>query len=212
MEESRKYQITNEVLNAVTHGIAFILAILGLVLLVLKGSGSGLENTVVFAIYGASLTLLFFFSTLFHSLIFTKASKVLQVFDHSSIYLLIAGTYTPYCVLSVGGNQGFSLLVSIWILAILGIIYKSITLPKMTSVPKISTVIYIIMGWLCLTAIVPLWNNLPHLSFWLLVLGGIVYTSGAFFYTVKFPFNHVVWHLFVMLAACLMWFSVYLSA
>lgn len=210
MQESRAYRITNEVFNAITHGIGFGLAVAGLVLLIIKGAHMGPLATVSFTIYGACLTLLFLFSTLFHSLIFTKANKVFQVFDHSSIYLLIAGTYTPYCLVTVGGWLGISMMVAIWLLAIAGIVYKSIVLPKMDSVPKISTVIYIIMGWLCVGMIVPLWNTLNPTAFWLLVAGGVVYTSGAFFYTVKFPFNHVVWHLFVMAAAMLMWFSVYL--
>ncbi|MDR1568322.1 MAG: hemolysin III family protein, partial [Streptococcaceae bacterium] len=148
MLESKAYKIVNEVFNAITHGIGALLSILGLVLLLLKSTNA--LSATAYALYGATLIALFLCSTLFHSLIFTKAKTIFQVFDHSSIYLLIAGTYTPYCLLSIKGWLGLVLLIVIWVLAILGIVYKSIFLPKMSKIPKISTVIYIVMGWLCI--------------------------------------------------------------
>ena len=122
---SRKYLIVNEVLNAVTHGIGAGLSIAGLVLLIIKGArlGSAL-HVVSYCLYGTTLILLFLTSTLFHSLIFTKAKKVFQVFDHSSIFLLIAGSYTPFCLLSIQGWLGWTLFDLIWFLAISGIVYK----------------------------------------------------------------------------------------
>ncbi|GFH40111.1 PAQR family membrane homeostasis protein TrhA [Lactococcus insecticola] len=210
MKNSKAYLITNEVFNAVTHGIGFGLAVWGLVLLLFKGiaNHSAIQVTS-YAIYGTTLILLFLFSTLFHSLIFTRANQVFQVFDHSSIYLLIAGTYTPYCLITLNGWLGWTLFSIVWVCAIIGIVIKSIFLPKWDHVPKISTVLYVIMGWLIVFAMKPLWDAIPHMGVLLLFLGGVLYTCGAFFYSLKFPYAHVVWHLFVIAAAILMWFSVY---
>lgn len=209
---SRKYNIVNEVLNAVTHGVGALLSIAGLVILLVKGAqlGSAIQ-IVAYAIYGAMLILLFLSSTLFHSLIFTKAKKVFQVFDHSSIYLLIAGSYTPFCLLSIKGALGWALCIIIWLLAIGGIVYKAITLKKTATVSKASTLIYILMGWLCLIAAVPLCRALGVAGTILLVGGGLAYTIGTIFYNMKkVRFMHVVWHLFVMLGAGLMYFSILL--
>lgn len=207
---TKKYLILNEVLNAVTHGIGFCLSVAGLVLLLIKGAQLGSAIHIVsYAIYGSMMILLFLFSTLFHSLMFTKAKKVFQVFDHDSIFLLIAGSYTPFCLLSIGGVFGWSLFVAIWLMAIGGIIYKSLTLHKKTTVSKISTLIYIVMGWLCVLAFRPLTQSLGFWGTVLLAGGGISYTVGALFYSLKgVRFMHVIWHLFVMLGAALMYFSV----
>lgn len=207
---SRSYLIVNEVLNAVTHGIGFGLSVAGLVILLVKGVRMGSTLHVVsYALYGSMMILLFLSSTLFHSLIFTKAKKVFQVFDHDSIFLLIAGSYTPFCLLSIRGWLGWTLFVLIWLLAIGGVIYKSITLHKKETVSKISTIIYIIMGWLCVIAAKPLMESLGPVGTGLLVGGGVSYTVGALFYSLKnVKFMHVVWHLFVMLGAGLMYFSI----
>lgn len=206
---SKKYLIVNEVLNAVTHGIGVGLSIAGLVLLLVKGARLGSATHIVaYAIYGATLILLFLASTLFHSLIFTKAKKVFQVFDHSSIYLLIAGSYTPFCLLTIKGWLGWTLFIVIWLMALLGVIYKSIWLAKKGNS---AVIIYIIMGWLCLTAVKPLYEGLGLMGTGLLALGGVSYTVGAIFYGMKnVRFMHVVWHLFVMLGAGLMYFSILL--
>ena len=188
IEFSRKYQIINEVLNAVTHGIAALL------------------------IYGSSLFLLFFSSTLFHSLIFTKAKKVFQVFDHCSIYLLIAGTYTPFCLLVVQGMAGVILLSVIWTTAVIGIIYKSLRLTKTNKVSKVSTIIYNVMGWAIIVVLPKLYQNIDLTGLLLLVAGGIAYSVGSLFYSMKNRrFTHVIWHLFVMLGAALMFFAIYVS-
>ncbi|EOT42821.1 MULTISPECIES: PAQR family membrane homeostasis protein TrhA [Enterococcus] len=209
---SRKYLIVNEVLNAVTHGIGCGLAIAGLVILLIKGARLGSPLHIVsYAIYGAMMILLFLSSTLFHSLIFTKAKKVFQVFDHDSIFLLIAGSYTPFCLLSVKGWLGWALFTLIWLLAISGVVYKSLTLHKKDTVSKVSTLIYLFMGWLCLVAAKDLWLSLGSVGTALLVSGGVAYSVGALFYSLKnVRFMHVVWHLFVMLGAALMYFSILL--
>lgn len=209
MKFSRKYQITNEVLNAVTHGVGVVLSIVGFVFLLRKAE-TGLDY-VSFTIYGVSLLLLFLASTLYHSLIFTKAKKVFQVFDHCSIYLLIAGTYTPYCLLYIKGTIGIVLLSIIWLAAIVGIVYKSLTLSKVKSVSKLSTILYNVMGWAVVIALPSLYQNVGLKGLLLLVDGGVAYTVGSVFYSMKNKrFMHVVWHLFVMLGALLMFFSIYL--
>ncbi|MDT2847584.1 hemolysin III family protein [Vagococcus carniphilus] len=206
---TKKYLIVNEVFNAITHGIGTGLSIAGLVLLIIKGAQMGSPIRVVsYTIFGVSMILLFLFSTLFHSLIFTKARKVFQVFDHSSIYLLIAGSYTPYCLVTIQGWLGWTLFAIIWTIAIAGIVFKSIWLNKRG---KTDVVLYIIMGWLCLIAIKPLYIGLGSTGFLLLFLGGVSYTIGAAFYSLKnVKFMHVVWHLFVLLGAIFIFFSVYL--
>ncbi|GKT03893.1 PAQR family membrane homeostasis protein TrhA [Furfurilactobacillus entadae] len=208
---SRTYTIVNEVFNAITHGIGFGLAVAGLVILIVQAvhSGSALR-VVTFSIYGSILILFYLSSTLFHALVFTRAKHVFQVFDHSAIYLLIAGTYTPYCLLVIQGGRGWTILGVIWAMAIVGIVYKSIWLGRFNIV---STVIYVIMGWMCLFAFPQLYHGLGMTGFWLLVWGGIAFTVGAVIYSFRqVPFGHVIWHLFVMLGSILMYFSVLLYA
>ncbi len=207
---TNKYLITNEVFNAITHGIGFGLSVAGLIILLVSGTRLGSSIHIVsYAIYGSMLILLFLTSTLFHSLIFTKAKKVFQVFDHASIYLLIAGSYTPFCLLSIGGTFGWVLCSVIWLLAIAGIVYKSCTLHKKETVSKLSTLIYVLMGWACIIAFRPLIDSLGISGALLLASGGLAYTIGSIFYSLKnVRFMHVVWHLFVMLGAGFMYFSV----
>ncbi len=208
--QSRNYKILDEILSAMTHGFGVALSIAGLVLIILRGvQVGGAMRITAFSIYGSILVLFYLASTLFHSLVFTKAKKVFQIFDHSAIYLLIAGTYLPYCLVTIGGVLGWITLIIIWAMAIAGILYKSLYGNRY---PIGSTIIYIIMGWMCLIDIWPLWNNLSHLSFWLLVLGGLAFTLGAVIYSFKqILFGHVIWHIFVMLGTVLMYFSIYLS-
>lgn len=210
--EHRRYQLTNEVLNSVTHGIAALMAVAGLVLLLIKGNRdfSTIEITA-YAIYGVTLITLFLFSCLYHSLIFTRAKKVFQVFDHCSIFLLIAGTYTPYCLLCIPGWKGILMLSVIWLAGIGGVVYKSLTLHKQSSVPVISTVLYNVMGWTCVLAMPDLYHALGAVGIGLLIAGGVSYSVGSLFYSIKsVKYMHVVWHLFVMLGAGFMFFSIYL--
>ncbi|GAB6092103.1 PAQR family membrane homeostasis protein TrhA [Furfurilactobacillus curtus] len=208
---SRAYEIVNEIFNATTHGIGFGLAIAGLVILVVRAvhTGSSLRVTT-FAIYGSILVLFYLASTLFHALIFTRAKHLFQIFDHSAIYLLIAGTYTPYCLLVIGGAKGWWILSVIVLMAICGVIYKALWLGRYN---VISTVIYVVMGWMCALAFPQLYHGLGPTGFWLLVSGGVAFTVGAIIYSFQdIPFGHVIWHLFVMLGTILMYFSVLLYA
>ncbi|SEL30807.1 hemolysin III [Carnobacterium iners] len=208
---SKKYLITNEVLNAVTHGIGVGLSIAGLIILILKGikSGSTLE-LVSYCIFGSSLILLYLSSTLYHSLIFTKARKVFKIFDHSSIYILIAGSYTPLCLITIGGVKGWALFYVVWTIALLGVIYKSIWIE---SFKNVSTLLYIGMGWLCIVAIKELYTGLGMNGFGLLLAGGLAFTIGAAFYSMRsVKYMHVLWHLFVMTGTAFVYFSILIYA
>lgn len=211
VQPSRRYQIVNEVLNAVTHGIGVALSIAGLVLLVIRGVQlGGAMRITAYSLYGALLVIFYLASTLFHSLVFTKASHLFQIFDHCAIYLLIAGTYTPYCLVVIKGALGWTIFGVIWAMAVLGVIYKSLWLGKYQ---KLSTIIYVVMGWFCVLGFKPLYNGLGPHGFLLLVLGGIAFTLGAVIYSFKgIKFGHVIWHLFVLLGTILMYFSVLLYA
>lgn len=208
---SRRYQIVNEVLNSVTHGIGVGLSIAGLVLLILRAVHlGGAMRITAYTVYGSILVLFYLASTMFHSLYFTKASHLFQIFDHCAIYLLIAGTYTPYCLVVIRGALGWVIFGVIWATAIMGIIYKCLWLGKFQ---KLSTVLYVVMGWFCLLGAKALYNGLGPRGFLLLVLGGVAFTVGAVLYSFKnIKFGHVIWHLFVLLGTILMYFSVYLYA
>ena len=205
---TKRYLVLNEVLNAVTHGIGVILSIIALVLLVRKGINhqSAVEITA-YSIYGASMILLYLCSTLYHSFSFTHVKRILKILDHSSIYLLIAGTYTPYCLITIGGKFGTAMLIAIWTIAFAGILFKTFFIG---SIPNISTLIYIGMGLSCLIGVKPLYQGLGTTGLTLLCAGGATYIIGTIFYSLrKIKFMHVIWHLFVMGGSILMFFSIY---
>ncbi|KRM68919.1 PAQR family membrane homeostasis protein TrhA [Apilactobacillus ozensis] len=205
----KTYTLLNEIFSAITHGLGVLMAIAAAPLLIVRGvMEGGAMRITTFSIYSGMLILFYLASTLFHSLYFTNAEKVFQIFDHSAIYLLIAGTYTPYCLVAIQGALGWTIFAIIWIMTIMGIIYKSLWLGKFKT---LSTVIYVVMGWMCLMGIVRLWDYLGVTGFWLLVSGGIAFTVGAVIYSFKaIPFGHVIWHIFVILGTALMYFSIYL--
>ncbi|QNQ80478.1 PAQR family membrane homeostasis protein TrhA [Lactobacillus sp. PV034] len=208
-QRSKTYYILDNIFSAVTHGIGFSLAIAGLVILIVKAAQTGSAIRIVsFTLYGASLVLLYLFSTLYHSLIFTRANKVFQIFDHSSIFILIVGSYMPYTLVTIGGKKGWWMFGLILAMAIIGILYY-ILIPGNHVI--VNTIIYIGMGWLVVIALNTLYLALGKIGFWLLVLGGVSYTIGAILYCLRrIPFIHVIWHLFVMLGSILMYFSILL--
>ncbi|UUX34420.1 PAQR family membrane homeostasis protein TrhA [Fundicoccus culcitae] len=206
---TRKRVITAEVLNATTHGIAAILSLVAIGLLVYKGVAAGsLTAIIAYFIYGLSLFILFLNSTLYHSFSFSKYRDLFQRLDHAAIYLLIAGSYTPYLMISIGGWQGYLFLGIIWALALAGIIFEMMNINKW---PKLSTYLYLALGWMGILLIVPLFRSVHLNGIILLALGGVAYTVGTIFYRKKSNvWMHVIWHLFVMLGAGLMFFSIYL--
>ena len=200
-------QVLIEVLNAATHGIGALLSIIATVALILKGvqHGSHLE-IVSYAIYGASLFLLFLNSTLYHSFSLTRYKDVFQKIDHSSIYLLIAGTYTPYLMVSIGGLVGYGFLALVWSLAIGGIIFEVSAIGRW---PKLSTFLYLGLGWLSVFIIYPLAQSIPLTGILLLALGGVTYSLGTIFYRMKNnKWMHIIWHLFVLGGAIFMFYSI----
>ncbi|MCL1699675.1 hemolysin III family protein [Lysinibacillus sp. Bpr_S20] len=208
MLDSFDYKTWKEELwNAITHGIGFIASIPALVVLILAAvqTGSALQITT-FTIFGASVIILFLMSTLLHSMP-EKYKNFFAILDHSSIYILIAGTYTPFLLIAVGGTLGITLLCIIWSLAILGVIFKCFFINRFE---KLSLIFYIGMGWLIIFAIKPVYLFLGFNGFSLLLAGGLLYTIGAIFYAWRsLPYNHTIWHLFVLAGCGAMYACVY---
>ena len=183
--------------NSISHLAGAALAVLGTVLLVATAARLGDPWKIVsFSIYGAMLVALYVASTLYHS-VRGRAKTILQKFDHCSIYLLIAGSYTPFALVSLRGPWGWSLLGAVWTLAVIGIL-QEIWFAKGARV--LSLVIYLLMGWLALVAVMPLWQALTPSGFAWLVAGGLFYTVGIVFYVAdqRIRHGHGVWHLFVL--------------
>lgn len=196
--EPRPYSPIEESLNAITHGIGFIAAFVGLIFMLLRVDG--VYGQVACVVFGFSMMLMFLSSTLYHGVSRADLKKVLKTIDHSAIYLLIAGTYTPLMVLAVGGTVGLIAMVLIWSIAIAGILFKCFANNRF---PKLSLITYLLMGWLAVFFIYPLYNSLEASGFYLLLAGGLCYTVGVVFYAAKkIQFTHAIWHLFVA-AGCL---------
>ena len=193
-----RQSLGEEIANSITHGIGAALATAALTILVVFAALKGDTWRIVsFTIYGASLVIMYVSSTLYHSITNLKAKKYFRIMDHSSIFLLIAGTYTPITLISLRGTGwGWTIFGLIWGLAILGILFKLMFYGKLE---KISVVFYILMGWLAVVAIKPMLANLPPgLLIWIAV-GGLSYTLGIIFYAwTKLPYSHSIWHLFVL--------------
>jgi len=189
--------IREEIANAVSHGIGFLLALAAAPILIISAVRTGKAGGIVGAsVFAATVMLLYLTSTLFHSLSRNKTKKIFQVLDHSAIFLLIAGTYTPFTLGVISGAWGWTLFGLIWGFAVLGILFK-ITMGL--KYPKLSTSMYLAMGWLIIIAIKPLWYNMPFWGLFWLAAGGIAYTVGVAFYTSrKIPYGHLIWHLFVI--------------
>jgi hemolysin III len=185
-----------ERLNAVTHGIGASLALAGLSALVVSAYLYGsVWHLVSFSIYGVSLVLLYLASTLYHSFTDKKLKYIFKIIDHSAIYLLIAGTYTPFTLVLLHGILGWTIFGVVWGLAVVGVVFKIFFVKRFK---VLSTICYLIMGWLMIVCIKPLVAALPTFGLYWLIAGGLFYTVGAFFYLYRFPYNHAVWHLFVI--------------
>ncbi len=203
-----EYTIAEEIAHSISHGIGTVLSIVGLVVLIVFAVSYGdAWHIVSFSIFGSTLIILYLASTLYHSLPMPRVKRILKRFDHAAIFLLIAGTYTPFMLVSLRGPWGWSIFGVIWGLAVLGILLK-IFFP-IAKFESISVVLYVFMGWLCLIVSKQLFTHLPRLSLILLVLGGVSYTVGVIFYIwEKLPYNHAVWHLFVLSGSIFHYFSV----
>jgi len=206
--DAREYPETEEKLNVITHGIGFLLSVAALVLLVVRASLYGTDLHIVSAaIYGSSLVVLYFASTAFHMAKDQKIRSRLNVFDHASIFLLIAGTYTPFALVTLHGPWGWSIFGVIWGMAIAGIILKLYYTGRFNT---LSTVLYVLMGWVMIIAIVPLVRALPVGGLLWLLAGGISYTLGAVLFLLnRLPFNHAIFHVFVLTGSICHFMAVY---
>ncbi|AZK47823.1 PAQR family membrane homeostasis protein TrhA [Paenibacillus lentus] len=197
MANTHTYPRREEIANAITHGIGTVLSVAALVLLIVFSSLKGTAwHVVSFTIYGVSMLLLYVCSTLVHSFKEGKVKDLFEFFDHSSIYLYIAGTYTPFLLVAIRSPLGWSLFGVIWGIALLGVLFKAFFVKRFLFM---STFFYLIMGWLIVIAWGPLTAAVPFQGMALLVTGGILYSLGTVFYVWRaFPYHHAIWHLFVL--------------
>jgi hemolysin III len=202
-----EYTPGEEIFNSITHGIGTVLSIAGLAVLVFYASmyGNAL-HIVTCSIFGASLILLYSCSTLYHSFSNIKLKRFFQKLDHSAIYVLIAGTYTPFSLVFIKGTAGWVMFSAVWTMAVAGIIFK---FTCMSRISRISSALYIMMGWTCIFAMNKVVQALSTEALVYLVLGGVLYTSGVIFFAWdKLKFNHGIWHLFVMSGSTFHFFAI----
>ena len=200
------YSTGEEIASSVSHGLGIVLSIAGLAVLAAVAALHGdVWRVVSVSIYGTTLILLYTASTLYHAVPIAAAKPVLRLLDHSAIYLLIAGTYTPYTLISLRGPWGWTLFSIVWILAILGIALEM----RRVRNRLLAALLYVGMGWVGLLAIRPLIESVEPAGLWLLFSGGLCYTLGVPFYLWRrLPYNHALWHLFVLAGSVLQFFSI----
>lgn len=206
---SPRYSLLEEIISSAIHGVGIVLSIAGLAVLVAFAAldGNAWHVTSV-AVFGATLVLLYTASTLYHGIPNEVAKPTLRALDHVAIYLLIAGTYTPYTLISLHGSYGWLLFGVVWGLALLGIVCELSPLKRFRGA---AVALYIGMGWSALAALGPLLESVPGGGLWLLFLGGAAYTLGVPFYLWRrLPFSHAIWHGFVLLGSILHFFSILL--
>lgn len=204
------YSAMEEKLNVLSHGLGFLLAVAALPVLIIKASTKGTAwHIVSWSVFGASMVLLYAASTLYHYSKKPKLRRRFRVFDHAAIYLLIAGTYTPFTLTTLNGSLGWVLFGVTWGLAIGGVVLKLFYTGRFD---KLSTVLYVAMGWLVIIAVKPMIDNLGSISLLYLLAGGIAYTVGAVLYSLpKLRYNHAIFHVFVLAGTTCHFFAVYLS-
>ena len=204
------YQPREELANALTHGFATLASVAGLILLIVfsvKFSGDAVLITSV-SIFGASMILLYLASTLYHAITHPRAKRFLQLLDHAMIFVLIAGSYTPFCLVTLEGLVGYILCAAVWSIAVIGVTMQSFLLKKSD---WISCALYLIMGWLVVFVIKPLIASLATGGLILLAAGGVAYSLGViFFLCERIPYNHAIWHVFVFAGTVLQFLAVLL--
>ncbi len=202
------YDSKEERINVWSHFIGLLLSVVALIVLVLKSSLLGNAwHIVSYSIYGASMILLYLASTLYHNAKKPEVRARLNVFDHAAIYVLIAGTYTPYTLVTLNGVSGWVLFGMIWGAAVIGIIFKLFYFGKYN---RLSTIMYVLMGWMAVFAIKPLLENLSTQGLVWLAVGGVFYTLGAIFYSrEKLAYNHAIFHIFVLLGSISHFISIF---
>jgi hemolysin III len=206
---TRQYSVKEEIANTISHGLGALLSVAALTLLVNNAYiNHDIEKMISFIIYGSSLVLLFLASTIYHAVTHQATKKVFKLLDHCAIYLLIAGTYTPLMLVTLKGTLGYWLLAVIWSIALAGVFFKI----KFGHKYKVlSLLTYVGMGLISLTIIHKLQQALSEQAIYLLATGGVIYLAGIFFYVQKkIPYNHAIWHLFVLAGASSHFFMIYL--
>ena len=205
---AHRYSPSEELANRITHGLGAVLSVAGLVLLVVYSSLHGtVWHITSTAIYGATLVLLYTSSTIYHTVSSDRLKKLFQKFDHAAIFLLIAGTYTPFALGPLRGPWGWSLFGVVWGVAMIGVVLKFWHAGRFD---VLSTLMYIVLGWLVIIATKPLMAAVPPAGLWLLLCGGLCYTLGTIFYLwEKIPFNHAWWHVWVMGGSVCHWIAIF---
>ncbi|MFZ0490832.1 MAG: hemolysin III family protein [Salegentibacter sp.] len=202
------YPPEEERLNVISHGFGFALSILGLILLIYRASEFGeMVHLVSFSIFGASMILLYAASTFYHSAKNVRLRYRLNILDHASIYVLIAGTYTPFALVTLSGFTGWLMFGIVWGMAALGVVLKFFFIGRYRT---LSTVMYVVMGWIVVFAIKPLMDNLSHVGLLWLFAGGISYTIGAILFSLdRVKFNHAIFHILVLFGSFCHFLSIY---
>jgi hemolysin III len=204
------YSMAEEIANSISHGIGLVFGIVGLILLLVQAFDTNASVTAItsYSLYGGSMILLFLASTLYHAVPHQRAKRWLKTFDHCAIYLLIAGTYTPFLLVGLGSPLARGLMIVIWGLALVGILFK-LTIAHRFEV--LSLVTYLLMGWLSLVVIYQMVIKLAPGSVTLLALGGVIYSLGVIFYACeRIPYNHAIWHGFVLGGSFCHFLAIYL--
>ncbi|WP_061019717.1 PAQR family membrane homeostasis protein TrhA [Vibrio splendidus] len=205
-----EYSDIEERANAITHGLGVVLGVVGLILLLIRAFDYQADMLTVasMAIYGSSIILLFLASTLYHSITTEKTKRLLKTLDHCAIYLLIAGSYTPFLLVGLRTPLAMGLMAVIWGIALVGIIMKIAFVYRFK---RLSLFIYLAMGWLSLIVVYQLAMSIEMGGLVLLALGGVIYSLGVIFYVAKrIPYNHAIWHLFVLAGCACHFFAIYL--
>ena len=196
MKVKREQTLGEEIANSVSHGVGFLAAVAVTPVLIMSAIPSGSAAIVGASVFGATMMVLYLASTLYHAFPQSRTKRVFKIFDHGAIFLLIAGTYTPFTLGVLQGSWGWTLFGIVWSLAILGVVLKS---TAGAGSGKLSTALYLAMGWLAILAVKPLWLNMPASGLVWLVAGGLMYSAGVLFFVAdRIRYSHFIWHLFVM--------------
>ena len=192
----RHQTLGEEIANSISHGVGFLGALAVTPIMIITAIPSGAAAIVGVSVFGATMMVLYLASTLYHAFPQSRTKRVFKIFDHGAIFLLIAGTYTPFTLGILYGPWGWTLFGIVWALAILGVVLKS---TAGASSGKLSTALYLAMGWLAVLAIKPLWLNMPAWGLFWLLAGGIMYSAGVFFFVMeRIRYSHFIWHIFVL--------------
>lgn len=205
--EHQIQHLREELANSLTHGFGLLMAIAGLVVLVVFAAvGGDPMQIVTFSVFGASMVILYLASTVYHSARHPEFKRFMRYVDHAAIYLLIAGTYTPFLLLNMRHSVGWLMFSIVWGLAITGILIKSL---HMESNVYLTPLLYIFLGWICVFAFKPAMEAIHPSGLWMLLAGGLAYTGGVVFYVLeRLPYNHAIWHGFVMGGTAMHYFAV----